>query len=592
MTWLLDRTRKVGDAKMVRPGSGAAGNGAGGLAVGAPRGVILSVALFVLFVNMLMLTGPLFMLQVYDRVLPSRSAPTLVALVLVMALAYAALGLLEAVRARIGARLGAALQMRLDAQVFRAVLSAPPSLAAAATAPADIESVRRFFASPLAFSLLDLPFVPLFAAAVFLFHPDLGWLALGGGAGLLVLMMLNQAFGRRLTAAASDALATVARRQEQFRLQADTLRGLGIVGAATRRWQRGRLTALAAELRLAGLNGGFGTAVRTFRQFLQSLMLALSAWLVIRGEMTPGGMIAASILMTRALQPVEQLVAGWAMVAQARAGWRSLSALLAAMPGERPRTALPSPQARLQVRDLAICPPGTDRPTLRGLTFSLAPGQVLGLIGDSGAGKSSLVRALAGVWPAASGELRLDGARLDDYDEAALAAAIGYLPQDVVLFDGTVAENIGGLADPPDGAACVAAAMAAGAHQTILDLPFGYDTPVGAGGARLSGGQRQRIGLARALFGAPELLILDEPATFLDPAGVAALTEAVRGHRARGGAVILTAHRTSALADCDLLLHLAGGTQAAFGPREQVLQRFAAAPRLVGAGLARAEGRG
>jgi ATP-binding cassette, subfamily C, bacterial len=538
---------------------------------------LLLIALFSVFVNVLMLTGPLFMLQVYDRVLASRSEPTLVALFLLIIGLFAAMALLEAVRGRIGTRMGASLQADLDARVFRAAMSAPQSVGKeAATALYDLEAVRKFTGSPLCFSFFDLPFAPLFFAAIFILHPMLGWLAIGGGVVLVIIMLLNQIFSRKPSEVAGRTSAAATRVSEQIRTQADTVRSLGMSGAAIARWRKERDAALGSEIALSDRNGGFGSTTKTLRLFLQSAMLALGAWLVIRNELTGGAMIASSILMGRALAPVEQLVSGWASVARAGKGWASLKVLLAAVPPPVARTTLPRPEARLAVTDLAVVPPGEAKPTLQRMTFAVEPGQAVGVVGESASGKSSLARALVGLWRPAAGEVRLGGARLDQYEEDALATHVGYLPQDVVLFDGTVAQNIARLAEAPDAEVVIAAAKLAGAHEMILGLPKGYDTPVGATGARLSGGQKQRIGLARALFGNPVLIVLDEPNSNLDAPGSEAINAAIRELKARGSIVVIMAHRPAAIAECDLLLMIKAGQNAAFGPRDEVLRKVAA----------------
>lgn len=537
---------------------------------------LLLIALFSIFVNLLMLTGPLFMLQVYDRVLASRSVPTLVALFLLIVGLFAAMALLEAVRGRIGTRIGATLQADLDARVFRAAMSAPQSVGKeAATALYDLEAVRKFAGSPLAFAFFDLPFAPLFFAAIFVLHPMLGWLAIGGGVVLVVIMLLNQYFSQKPSDLAGRTSAAATRVSEQVRTQSETVRGLGMTGAAITRWRKERDAALVSEIALSDRNGGFGSTTKTLRLFLQSAMLALGAWLVIRNEVTGGAMIAASILMGRALAPVEQLVSGWAGVARAGKGWSSLKVLLAAVPPPVARTALPRPEARLVVSDLVVVPPGETKPTLQRLTFAVDPGQAVGVVGESASGKSSLARALVGLWRPAAGEVQLGGARLDQYEEEALASHVGYLPQDVVLFDGTVAQNIARLAETPDAEAVIAAAKLAGAHEMILGLPKGYDTPVGTVGARLSGGQKQRIGLARALFGNPVLVVLDEPNSNLDAPGSEAVNAAIRELKARGSIVVIMAHRPAAIAECDLLLMIKAGQNAAFGPRDEVLRKIA-----------------
>ncbi len=544
-----------------------------GLAIRKHRAAIVLVAVFTTFVNLLGLTGSLFMLQVYDRVLPSRSEPTLLMLFLLVALLFGAMGLLDLIRGQVGARIGAALQSDLDERVFKASLSPPPSAyMAAATALYDLEAVRRFLSSPLAFAFFDLPFAPLFLAAIFIFHPMLGWLAAGGGAVLVCIMLINQWASRTPAEVAGRTAAGSTRVAEQLRAQADTVRSLGMSAAAVTRWRKERDSALAADIALSDSNGSFGAIVKALRMFLQSAMLALAAWLVIDGAMTAGGMIASSILMGRALAPVEQLVGGWSQAIRAAKGWTSLNALLAAVPEPAPLTRLARPKARLAVTDLTVVPPGETKPTLTRVSFTVEPGQAVGVIGESAAGKSSLARALVGLWKPAGGEIRLDGARIDQYESDAYARYVGYLPQDVVLLDGTVAENIARLQPDASSDAVIRAATLAGAHQMILGLPKGYDTAVGQVGAKLSGGQKQRIALARALFHDPVIVVLDEPNSNLDAPGSDAINAAIRQLKAQGRIVIVMAHRPAALAECDLLLMLRNGQATAFGPRDEVLR--------------------
>lgn len=446
---------------------------------------IALIALFSVFVNLLNLTGPLFMLQVYDRVLASRSEPTLIALFLLVVALFGAMALLDLLRSKIGARIGAQLQSDLDERVFRAAMVAPPSVGKqASTALYDLEAVRKFLGSPAAFAFFDLPFTPVFLAAIFLFHWLLGWLAIGGGVLLVALMLANQMASRKPSEIASQTSAKATRASEQVRMQADTVRSLGMTGNAIARWRQDRDAALTAEISLGDSNGGFGAWVKGLRMLLQSAMLALGAWVVIRGEMTGGAMIAGSILMGRALAPIEQLVGSWSMVVRASKGWRALGALLEAVPVEVMKTELPKPMARLDIHDLTVVPPGEARPTLQRVTLSIDAGQAVGVVGESASGKSSLARAVVGLWRPAAGEVRLGGARLDQYPEERLSENIGYLPQEVALFDGTVVQNIARLQQTPHSAAVIDAATLAGAHEMILGLPKGYDTPVGMGGAR------------------------------------------------------------------------------------------------------------
>ncbi len=535
---------------------------------------ILLVAVFSVFVNALVLTGPLYMLQVYDRVLGSRSEATLVALTVLLAGLFAAMGLLEYVRARMGARIGASIQSDLDGRVFLATLAAPPQVARQAmTGLPDVEAIRRFFASPVAFAIFDVPFAPFFLLILFAFHPLMGWLAVAGGVVLVIVTVANQITSAKPGLVASQKNAGSARLAEQIRTEPDTIRALGMSRAAVARWRIERDASLEAEMKLQDRNGTYGGMTKTLRMFLQSGMLGLGAWLTLKGELSSGAMIAGSILMGRALAPVEQIIGSWAVVQRAYRGWGSLGVLLKAVPPDAPRMPLKRPASHLTVHNLTVVPPGSQKPVLRDVSFEVSPGQVLGVVGESASGKSSIARVLTGLWRPVSGAVRLDGAALDQYDEAVLASHIGYLPQDIRLFDGTVGENIARMGTEPDPAAIIAAAEAADAHRMILGLPQGYNTLLGTRGTALSGGQKQRIGLARALFGDPVALVLDEPNSNLDAGGSAAVNAAIRAFRAAGKIVIVMAHRPTVLAECDLVLVMRDGQNAGFGPRDEVLRR-------------------
>lgn len=539
------------------------------------RHLLISVGLFSVFVNLLMLTGPMFMLQVYDRVLGAHSVETLTALFLLIVFLFAVMGLLDHARARVMARVGARFQVSLEARVFEAALrrnALAPNDPVSMASLRDLDAVNKLLAAPVFLALFDLPWVPVFLAAIFFFHPYLGFLSIGGGAFLILVTLLNQKMTSQPLMTANGAQIATDRLSDQLRDEAELIQALGMRKSSFLRWQASRARAVDAMLSATDVGGGFSTFTRTFRVFLQSAMLAMGAWVVLRGEMTAGAMIAGSILMGRALAPVEQAVGGWAMVARAREGWGRLSLLLSSIPRETQRTPLPRPRAVLEAQNLSVAPPGQQVPTLRGVSFRVEPGQAMGVIGPSGAGKSTLARAICGVWRAGSGSIRLDGATLDQFDPDVLGNLIGYLPQRVTLFDGTIAENIARLAPKPDPDMVVDAAKRAAAHQMILDLPEGYDTKVSQAGGRLSGGQIQRVGLARALYGNPVLLVLDEPNANLDNDGSQALNAAVRSMKAAGGAVLVMAHRPAAIAECDTLLVLENGMRRAFGPREEVLR--------------------
>jgi len=539
-------------------------------------GALWAVALFSLFTNALMLTGPLYMLQVYDRVLASRSEETLLALTLLAVFLFLMMGVLDHARGRVAARVGARMQGALDAPVFAATLARARRRRGAQTGLQDLEAVQRLVASPVGLTLFDLPYTPLFLAAVFLFHPWLGCLALGGGALLIIIALINQSCAREPLTNAGAASLAADRMAGQLHAEADLIRSLGMQDAGFARWRRHRAMALAFTIRAADRVGGFGTLTRTLRLFLQSAMLGLGALLVLHGQLTAGAMIASSILMGRALAPIEIAIGHWPAIARARQGWTALAALLVEEPPPVARLPLPRPAARLQIQHVSVMPPGAFQATLRGVSFTVEPGQAIGVIGPSGAGKSTLARALTGVWPPAAGHIRLDGATLDQYDPEVLGALIGYLPQAVALFDGTIADNIARLAINPDPAAVVAAARAADAHEMILRQPQGYDTWITATGACLSGGQMQRIGLARALYGDPVLLVLDEPNANLDNDGTDALNRAIAGIKAVGGAALIMAHRPAAIRECDRLLVLDAGAPRLFGPTAEVLKRMIA----------------
>ncbi|VVT02385.1 Type I secretion system ATP-binding protein PrsD [Roseovarius sp. EC-HK134] len=538
------------------------------------RSLYWFVGIFSFFANLLMLTGPIYMLQVYDRVLSSRSVETLIALSVLVLFLYTMMGLLDYARGRIMGRVGARFQARLDRRVFDAVIrkSAIQPDANTATGLRDLESIQRLMTSPVLLAIFDMPWAPFFLAAIWVFHPWLGILALAGGALLVVVTLINQVVTRKPTGQANNASVQAESISEQLRNESEMIQAMGMRDAAFDRWQAARGRALSTAIEAADLGGTFTTSTKALRLLLQSAMLGLGAWLVLRGELTPGAMIAGSILMGRALAPIEQAIGQWALVQRAAKGWESLAELLGSVPPEQPRTPLPRPKARLEVSQLTMVPPGESQAVLKTLSFKIEPGQAVGVIGPSGAGKSTLARAITGVWRPAGGKIRLDGATLDQYAPNVLGELIGYLPQRVQLFDGTIADNIARLAAQPDPAKIVAAARKADAHEMILKLPNGYDTRVSASGGRLSGGQMQRIGLARAMYGDPMILVLDEPNSNLDNEGSEAVNLAIRSFKAEGKAVIVVAHRPAAIKECDMLLMLEAGVMRAFGPREKVLK--------------------
>ena len=543
----------------------------------AIRPVIWAAALFSVFVNLLMLTGPIYMLQVYDRVLGSRSEATLVALTLIVVYLYGLMAILDFARGRLMARAAARLKMALESRVFRAVLRRSAVMGDRAGTRVgslrDLDAVWRMIASPPYSALFDLPWTPIFLAGIFIFHPWLGWLAVAGGAILMVFALVNQRLTRTPSIDAAVTGEAAERMGEQIRVEAETVQSLGMTRSVFGRWQKLRHAAMTAQLQGSDRGGIFGAGTKAMRLFLQSAMLGLGAWLVLQSDLTAGAMIAASILLGRALQPIEQVIGGWEIVHRGRTGWRALATLLCDVPEAEAKTSLPVPEARLSAETLSVVPPGERTPTLRGVSFQLAPGQALGVIGPSGSGKTTLGRAITGVWPAAAGRLRLGGVPIDQYDPDRLGRLIGHLPQRVTLFDGTIAENIARFDPDARDTDIVRAAKRAAAHDMIVAFPQGYDTRIGEASSRLSGGQIQRIGLARALYGDPVLLVLDEPNSNLDNVGGEALNTAIRAAKADNRAVVIMAHRPAAIRECDLILILDGGVVRDFGPRDDVLRR-------------------
>jgi PrtD family type I secretion system ABC transporter len=541
------------------------------------RGLYWMVAVFSFFVNMLMLTGPLYMLNVYDRVLGSRSLETLIALSVLVAFLYSMMGIMDYVRGRIMGRVGARFQATMDRRVFAAVLKAGTINKArkeAATGLRDLESVQRLITSPALMAVFDLPWTPLFFLGIFIFHPMMGLLGIVGGVILIAVAITNQLTTRKPLQKANAATFQSETLGAQIRQESELVHALGMRDAAFSRWQIARSESLDATIAAADGAGTFSAMTKTFRLFLQSAMLGLGAYYVLQGELTPGAMIAGSILLGRALAPIELIVGQFATFQRGREGWQNLSALLGNVPQDDDRTTLPAPAARIIADQVTVVPPGEQTASLRMISFTVQPGQAVGVIGTSGAGKSTLARALIGVWRPAGGKIRLDGAALDQYNPDVLGQHIGYLPQRVQLFDGTIKENIARMSMSPDDAAVVVAAKKAAAHEMILKLPDGYDTRVTSNGGRLSGGQIQRIGLARAMYGNPVVLVLDEPNSNLDNEGSNALNNAIRLTKEEGKIIFIMAHRPAAIQECDMLLVIENGARRAFGPKDQVLQEM------------------
>jgi ATP-binding cassette subfamily C exporter for protease/lipase len=550
-----------------------------GKALRRVRPYLWQAALFSFAINMLALVPSLYMLQVYDRVLGSRNVMTLALLTLLLLVLYAAYGVLEDVRTRMLVRVGVQLHDDLSDRVFVAAFDrflrrqgGNPMLAVS-----DLTATRQFLAGAGALAFFDAPWAPVYLLVITLLHPWLGLFALVSIALLVGLTWVNEvATHQPLVAANREAAAAQTYATNSFR-NSEAILALGMFQYVRARWTAYQCKIVSMQSSTSEIGGSIGAVGKAVRLTTQSCILGLGAWLAINDQVTPGGMIAASILLGRALAPVEQLIAAWKHWVVVEESATRLIELLQAVPVRAPTVELPDPVGHLQLENVSAVPPGGTVPTLRGLNLSMSPGDVVAVIGPSAAGKSTLARLLVGVWPAAQGTVRLDGANIYTWDKDHLGQHVGYLPQDHGLIEGTVAENVGRFG-PADSAAVVAAAKLAGAHEMILQLPQGYETPVGIDGALLSGGQRQRIALARALLGNPKLVVLDEPNSNLDDAGISALLKAIETLRQRGALVVVIAHSPQLLPVATKLLALRDGALVVYGPRDKALAHLGLIP--------------
>lgn len=553
-----------------------------GQALRKRSGMLVGVAVFSGVINLLALTGAIYMLQVYDRVIPSRSIPTLIGLTVLLLVLFVANGALDLVRSRIMSRVGLGVDEALRDDVFSAMQTV--SLQSRGEGDGlqpvrDLDRVRSFLSGMGPAALFDLPWIPIYLVLIFMLHPSMGWFAVGGALLLVAVTIATELLSKEpsMRSARSGsmrlALAGLSARN------AEVTRAMGIGPSLLGRWRELTDRHLDDQIKASDAVGGMGVTSKALRLLLQSGILGLGAYLVVIGEVSAGVIIAGSIVMSRALAPIETVIQHWRGFVDARHASHRLGALLKAVPDEsRTLTELPPPAHSLSVEGISVAPPGQKKPTIENVTFALAAGDALGIIGPSGSGKSTLARALVGVWrpPVGAGTIRLDGASLDQWSPARLGRHIGYLPQDIQLFEGTVAENIARLDPDATDEAIVAAAKVAGAHELIVGLRDGYQTRVGENGAGLSAGQRQRIAFARALYGNPFMLVLDEPNSNLDSAGDTALSGAIKAVRERGGIVIVIAHRPSALANVDKVMAMADGKVQVLGPKEDVLRKVLA----------------
>lgn len=563
-------------------------------ALAAVRSALAATVGFSFFINLLMLTAPLYMLQVYDRVLGSRNETTLLMLTLVAGGLLAVFGILEMLRQRVLTRIGCRLDAQLNAEVFRAAFERAITRPSAGHGESlrDLNSLREFMTGPGLIAFCDAPWLPLFLALVFLFHPLLGLVAAGGVVVIFLLALANEIWTRRPLGAASSANVGANTFMTGSLRNAEAVAAMGMLPGILGSWSNQHGRVIDHQARASDRAGMIVAGSKAVRMMLQVAMLGTGAVLVLDNQITPGTMIAASIIMARAVAPVESAVGQWRGFVHARQAYRRLNELLATTRGRQEHMRLPAPTGHLVAEGAVVAAPGGDEAILRGVSFEIPAGTALGVIGPSGAGKSTLVRALVGIWPTARGAVRLDGVELEAWDKEQLGPYIGYLPQDVELFDGSVADNIARFrgVDPEQ---VVQAARTAGAHEVILRLPDGYETQIGPSGHALSGGQRQRVALARAVYGDVRLVVLDEPNANLDTDGEQALTAAIAKLREQGRTVVMVTHRPSLLAGVDRVLALNNGQVIAFGPRAEVLQRFGRPPAdEAQGGAGGAEGRG
>jgi len=535
-----------------------------------------NIGVFSAVINMLMLMPAIYMLQLYDSVLTSRNEMTLLMLTLIMLGAYTFMGALEYVRTFVLIRVGAQLDMKLNKRVYTAAFeeNLKQGNKNAGQALNDLTNLRQFLTGNALFAFFDAPWFPIYLFVIFMFHPVLGAFALCGTTLLIILAYINEKISHKpLAEANSMAVASTNVASNNLR-NAEVIEAMGMLPNIQSRWYKlhSRFLNLQAE---ASEKAGIVTALsKSFTVALQSLMLGLGALLVLDNSITPGMMIAGSILLGRAIAPVQLLISVWKQIGGTRSAYERLTKLLEQNPAREAGMALPKPKGVIAVENITAAPPGGKIPVIKGLTFSLAAGEVLGIIGPSGSGKSTLARLLVGVWPAAAGKVRLDGADIYLWNKDELGPHIGYLPQDIELFAGTVSENIARFGEV-HADKVILAAKRAGVHELILNMPSGYDTPLGDGGTGLSGGQKQRLGLARAMYDDPSLIVLDEPNSNLDDVGEQALLAAIIDLRKRGKTIVLITHRTSIISATNKLLLLHDGMAKMFGPTNQVIEALA-----------------
>lgn len=547
------------------------------LALKACKGSFISVGFFSLFVNALMLVPTFYMIQVSGRVVPSSSTPTLIMLTLIMTVLMVTLGSLEWVRSRIMVRVSNRLDVLLSRDVYRASFKRALSsggMDASAQSLNDLTSLRQFLTGNGLFAFFDAPWLPIYTAVMFMFHPWFGWMTVGSAAVLVLMAYLNQRYtGKALVEANQQNVAANLQTTKNLR-NAEVIESMGMLDTLMARWGKRQRRVLVLQSDASDKGGIISSISRTFRNWSQSIMLALGAYLVITHQINPGLMMAGSLLLGRALAPVDQIIGSWKGFTAARVQYGRLNETLDKLNAEPDRMALPDPEGHIQVENLVVSPPGAKTPVIRNLSFVTPAGTIVGIVGPSAAGKSTLVRALLGIWPAQHGTVRLDGADISTWDKERLGPHLGYLPQDIELFEGSISDNIARFTkiDPDK---VVEAARTAGVHEMILQLPDGYDTVIGSEGVNLSGGQRQRIGLARAIYGKPRLIVLDEPNSNLDEIGERALGVALQLLKESGATIFIVSHRPNILSRLDRVMVMSAGTITLYGARDQVIAELA-----------------
>ena len=544
------------------------------------KSILISVGCFTALINILMLVPSIYMLQVYDRVLSSQNTTTLAMLSLMVVGFFIFIGMLETVRSFIVIRIGSQLERRFNQQVYRAAFERNllNGQAQAGQALGDLTLIRQFVTGPALFAFFDAPWFPIYLFVIYGFNLWLGVLATAGAVLLIGLACINELMTRQSLARASVYSQQSSQLASSHLHNAETIQAMGMLSVLRKRWFNLPSRFLAEQNKASDTGAVIGSISKTLRLCLQSLVLGLGAWLVIEGQMSAGMMIAGSILMGRVLSPIDQLIGVWKQWSSARLAYQRLDSLLGQHPVTQDNMTLPVPKGQVSFEQVSAAPPGKRLATLQQVSFSLNPGEVLGVLGASGSGKSTLARVLVGVWPTLAGTVRLDAADIHQWNRDQLGPHLGYLPQDIELFSGSIAENIARFREA-DAQLVVEAARQAGVHEMILRLPQGYDTLLGDAGSGLSGGQKQRVALARALYGSPCLVVLDEPNSNLDTVGDAALSRAIAQLKADGRTVVLVTHRSSSLAQTDKLLVLNEGRTQAFGPTAEVLKALAGAQK-------------